>query len=193
VGFFHPVLSAIQNAFCLMVHYDSNLRALYETPVVLTVLPDGIQRELVESILAKVREAGRTLLTELEAKEVLSCHAIPVLETRITLNEAEAVGQRMISANAVELFLGKRIDPDFGPMILFGAGGRLAEVWHDRAIGFPPLNATSAKRLMERARIYAALNGSAGRPQADLDALEKALNSGAVFRVEDMARHNRRV
>jgi len=88
-----------------------------------------------------------------------------VVETRIAKKEEEAV----------ELILGKRIDPDFGPIILFGAGGQLVEVWSDRAIGLPPLNATLAKRLMERTRIYAALNGDIGRPQADLRALEKLL------------------
>jgi len=97
------------------------------------------------------------------------------METRITLNQEEGIVQRMIPANAVELFLEKRIDPNFGPIILFGAGGHLVEVWRDRAIGLPPLNSTLAKRLIERAQIYPALNGSAGRPRADLDALEKLL------------------
>jgi acetyltransferase len=83
--------------------------------------------------------------------------------------------QPIISTDGVELILGKRIDPNFGPIILFGAGGQLSDIWCDRAIGFPPLNATLAKRLMERTRIYAALNGGGGRPQADLDALEKLL------------------
>ena len=83
--------------------------------------------------------------------------------------------QPMVSSDGVELILVKRIDPNFGPIILFGAGGPLVEVWCDRAIGLPPLNATLAKRLMERTHIYAALNGGAGRPQADLDALEKLL------------------
>jgi acetyltransferase len=171
--FTHP--DAAARAFCLMAKYGCNLRGLYETPVLLTESPEQTQRERVEGILAKVRKAGRALLTELEAKEILSCYAIPALETQMALNEAQTVSRRAVSANAVELFLGKRIDADFGPMIIFGAGGQLGEFWHDRAIAFPPLNATSAKRLMERARIYAALNGSAGRPRANLDALEKVL------------------
>ena len=171
--FTHP--DAAAHAFCLMVQYSGNLRALYETPVPLTASPEGIHRERVETILEEAREARRTVLTELEVKEVLSSYAIPVMEARITLNQEEAAVQQMISANGVELFLGKRIDPDFGPIILFGAGGHLVEVWRDRAIGLPPLNTTLARRLVERTRIYAALNGSAGRPQTDLDALEKLL------------------
>lgn len=59
--------------------------------------------------------------------------------------------------------------------MLFGRGGRLADVWRDPAIGFPPLNTTLAKRLMERPRVYAALRGSAGSLQADLSALERVL------------------
>jgi acetyltransferase len=161
--FAHP--DAAARAFCLMAQYSSNLRALYETPVLLSGSPKEIRRERVETVLREVREAGRTLLTEAEAKEILSSYGIPVVEPTIAKKEEEAV----------ELILRKRIDPDFGPIILFGAGGELVEVWSDRAIGLPPLNATLAKRLMERTRIYAALNGDIGRPQADLEALEKLL------------------
>jgi acetyltransferase len=161
--FAHP--DAAARAFCLMAQYSSNLHALYETPVLLTRSPKQIRRERVETVLREVREAGRTLLTEAEAKEILSSYGVPVVETRIAKNEEEAV----------ELILEKRIDPNFGPIILFGAGGRLVEVWSDRAIGLPPLNATLAKRLMERTRIYAALNGDIGQPQADLGALERLL------------------
>ena len=161
--FAHP--DAAARAFCLMAQYSSNLRALYETPVLLSGSPEEIRRERVETILREVREAGRTLLTEAEAKEILSSYGIPVVETSIAKKEKEAV----------ELILRKRIDPNFGPIILFGAGGELVDVWSDRAIGLPPLNATLAKRLMERTRIYEALNGDIGRPQADLRALEKLL------------------
>ena len=84
---------------------------------------------------------------------------------------------------AVELILGKRVDPDFGPIILFGAGGRLVDAWRDRAVGLPPLNATLAKRLMEQTRIYVALNG-VSRPPADLVALENLLISFSRLVVE---------
>jgi acetyltransferase len=166
---------AAARAFCLMAQYSTNLRMLYETPMLPVAEPEEIHRDRVERILGAVLPGGRTQLTRPEAKEILHSYAIQVADTPVGLDAAKAGGRRMISANAVELFLAKRIDPDFGPMILFGPGGRLAEIWHDRAIGFPPLNATLAKRLMERPRIYAALRGSAGCPQADLDAMEGVL------------------
>ena len=155
---------AAAHAFCLMAQYSSNLRGLYETPVLLTDSPRESHPEQVENILREAREAGRTLLTEIEAKAILCSYGIPAIKTRPANDEEQAV----------ELILGKRVDPNFGPIILFGAGGRLVDAWHDRAIGLPPLNATLAKRLMERTRTYAALK-SAGRPQADLDALENLL------------------
>ena len=74
-----------------------------------------------------------------------------------------------------ELIVGSSIDPQFGPVILFGTGGLLVEVFRDSAVALPPLNTTLARRLMERTRIHAALQGVRGRPPVDLAALERLL------------------
>ena len=63
--------------------------------------------------------------------------------------------QPMIDRDGYELILGSSIDPQFGPVLLFGTGGRLVEVFKDRALGLPPLNSTLARRLMEQTKIYA--------------------------------------
>jgi acetyltransferase len=83
--------------------------------------------------------------------------------------------QRMIPADGVELILGSSVDPQFGPVLLFGAGGRRVEVNGDQAIGLPPLNSTLARRMMERTRIFAALRGGNGRASVDLAALDDVL------------------
>jgi acetyltransferase len=83
--------------------------------------------------------------------------------------------QPMIRRDGYELILGSSVDPQFGPVLLFGAGGQLVEVFRDRALGLPPLNATLARRLMEQTRIYTALQGVRGRPPVDLAALENLL------------------
>lgn len=70
-----------------------------------------------------------------------------------------------------ELILGSFTDPQFGPVLLFGTGGRLMEIFQDRSLSLPPLNATLAKRMMERTRIYRALSGIHGRPAVNLDHL----------------------
>src|SRR5206468_12247711 len=80
--------------------------------------------------------------------------------------------QPMVRPDGYELILGSSLDPQFGPVLLFGAGGQLVEVVQDRALGLPPLNTTLARRLMERTRILTALKGVRGRRPIDLDALE---------------------
>jgi acetyltransferase len=83
--------------------------------------------------------------------------------------------QPMIPNDGYELILGSSIDPQFGPVLLFGAGGTFVEVFKDRALGLPPLNRTLARRLMERTQIYAAFKGFRGRGAIDLAALEELL------------------
>lgn len=74
-----------------------------------------------------------------------------------------------------EIILGSSLDPQFGPVLLFGTGGQLVEVFKDRALGLPPLNGTLARRMMEQTRIYKALQGVRGRKSVDLPALEQIL------------------
>ena len=82
----------------------------------------------------------------------------------------------MIShSNAYELIFGASYDPQFGPVILFGSGGELVEVYQDSSLGLPPLNSTLALRMMEDTRIFRALKGVRGRPPCDMTALTDAL------------------
>ncbi len=83
--------------------------------------------------------------------------------------------QPMIKLEGYELILGSSIDPQFGPVILFGLGGQLVEVFKDSALALPPLNSILARRTMERTRIYKALKGVRGRKSVDLNALERIL------------------
>lgn len=83
--------------------------------------------------------------------------------------------QPMEKLNGYELIVGSSQDAQFGPVMLFGAGGTLVEVFRDRALALPPLNTTLARRLMEETRIYTALQGVRGRDPVDLEALERLL------------------
>jgi acetyltransferase len=83
--------------------------------------------------------------------------------------------QPMLKLEGYELILGSSPDPQFGPVLLFGTGGQLVEVFKDRALGLPPLNTTLARRMMEQTKIYTALKGVRGRPPVDLAVLEQLL------------------
>ncbi|MGZ9222930.1 MAG: bifunctional acetate--CoA ligase family protein/GNAT family N-acetyltransferase, partial [Anaerolineales bacterium] len=231
-----PYPDTAARVFTYMSNYSENLRLLYETP-----MPVGeggeLNRECAQSIIKTARESGRTILTEYESKQLLSCYGIPTVETQIAVSEegavkaAEGIGypvvlklhsetithktdvggvqlnladaeavrtayakikasvtekagaehflgvtvQPMAKIDGYELILGSSIDPQFGPVLLFGLGGQLVEVFKDRSLGLPPLTTTRARRMMERTNIYTALKGVRGRDPVDLAGLERLL------------------
>ncbi len=83
--------------------------------------------------------------------------------------------QPMVKLDGYELIVGSSVDAQFGPVLLFGAGGQLVEVFRDRALALPPLNTTLARRMMEQTTIHKALQGVRGRASVDLDALARLL------------------
>ena len=83
--------------------------------------------------------------------------------------------QPMIKPDGYELIIGSSVDPQFGPVMLFGTGGQLVEVFKDRALALPPLNSTLARRMMEQTKIFTALKGVRGRKPVDIEALEELL------------------
>src|ERR1022692_633799 len=83
--------------------------------------------------------------------------------------------QPMVKLDGYELIVGSSLDSQFGPVMLFGTGGQLVEVFKDRALALPPLNSTLARRLMEQTKILKALKGVRGRKPVDLAALEDLL------------------
>ena len=83
--------------------------------------------------------------------------------------------QPMAKLDGYELIIGSSLDSQFGPVILFGTGGQLVEVFKDRALALPPLNSTLALRMMEQTNIFKALKGVRGRKPVDLAALEELL------------------
>ena len=83
--------------------------------------------------------------------------------------------QPMVTLEGYELIIGSSIDQQFGPVLLFGSGGQLVEVFRDRALALPPLNTTLARRMMEQTTILKALKGVRGRASVDLAALERLM------------------
>ena len=190
-----PYPDTAARMFDYMAHYTNNLRSLYETPKLPnTGESSDIRRDYAAEIINNARQAGRTILTEFESKELLRAYGVPTVVTRIAtdveeavriageigypvvlkihsetithktdvggvqlnLKDAEAVRaaynliqssvaekvgaehflgvtvQPMSSLDGYELILGSSIDPQFGPVLLFGLGGSLVEVFKDR-------------------------------------------------------------
>ena len=86
------------------------------------------------------------------------------------------VVQPMIATeDGYNLILGSSTDAQFGPVLLFGFGGRLVEILRDQGVGLPPLNETLARRMIERTRISEALANARGHRGVDKAALAQLL------------------
>jgi acetyltransferase len=175
---------------------SKNLLAAYGIPTVATEIAVG-----AEAAMEAAARIGYPVVLKLHSETIT--HKTDVGGVKLNLADAEAVGQayRSIqesvtriaggehflgvtvqpmargagSEGSYELILGSSVDAQFGPVLLFGSGGQLVEVYKDRTIGLPPLNTTLARRLMERTKIFTALTGVRGRKPVDLAALERLL------------------
>ena len=93
----------------------------------------------------------------------------------------------MVKLEGYELILGSSVDPQFGPVLLFGSGGQLVEVYKDSALALPPLNTTLAQRLIEQTQIFKALKGVRGRKPINLASLESLLVRFSQLVIEQTA------
>jgi acyl-CoA synthetase (NDP forming) len=73
--------------------------------------------------------------------------------------------------DAVEIIVGCRRDPSFGPVVLVGAGGVEAELHRDLQLALAPVARGEALDLVRRLRAHRLLAGWRGRPATDVDAL----------------------
>ncbi len=138
-------------------------------PVVLKVLSETITHKT---------EVGGVRLNLRDAAAVRDAYRAIETSVGAAVGDKHFLGvtvQLMVAHEGYELILGSSLDPQFGPVILFGAGGQLVEVLHDHALALPPLNTTLARRLMEQTRIWAALLGVRGRKPVDVAELERLL------------------
>ena len=86
----------------------------------------------------------------------------------------------------VEVIVGGRRDPIFGPVVLVGLGGILAEVLDDVAVLLAPVPADEVRRRLERLRGAPVLRGVRGLPGVDLDALSALASAvGRLFEDDD--------
>ncbi len=75
-----------------------------------------------------------------------------------------------------ELALGMVRDPQFGPVIVIGAGGTLIELLDDRVPALPPFGPGTARRLLDRLGLRRLLDGYRGGAATDLDVLVLAIS-----------------
>ena len=80
-----------------------------------------------------------------------------------------------------EIFIGARIDPDFGPLIAVGAGGVQVELYRDIAVRLAPVDDAGALEALRSTQVSRLLDGFRGKPRADVNAAAKAISAVSQF------------
>ncbi len=177
----------------ILTEYESKqVMAAYDIPTVETVLALNADEAVREAqrigypVVLKLNSKTVTHKTDVQgvqlniggAEEVR--HAYERIKTGVAAHAGEGhfdgvTVQPMVDLSGYELIIGSSLDPQFGPVLLFGAGGTLVEIFKDRSLGLPPLNTTLAYRMMERTKIFEALKGIRGRSPVNIDELAALL------------------
>jgi acetyltransferase len=130
-------------------------------------------------------EAGVVRLN-LGADEVRTAYAEILASAKAYAPQARITGasvQEMVR-DGVEVIVGVNCDPQLGPVLLFGSGGVMVEVYNDVALRRCPITRSEAQAMIAEVKGARLLQGFRGRPAADLAALADTL-----VRVSHLAIH----
>jgi succinyl-CoA synthetase beta subunit len=166
--------------------------ALYGIPVVQEVLAQTADEAVavaVYPVVVKVEspdlphktEAGVIRLNLKNEAELRAAFAA-VMENalKVTANINGVLVQPMVP-QGVEMMVGARVDPLFGPLIVVGLGGVFVELMKDSAVGLAPITHTEARAMLDKLRGRALLAGFRGGEAVDLDALADIVVRVAEF------------
>ncbi|MFA9216964.1 MAG: GNAT family N-acetyltransferase [Sphingomonadaceae bacterium] len=188
------------HGFLQIVQYRRNQELLMEVPASVPAAA-APERAAARALVAAALAAGHTALAPAGLTALLAAYGIALQPQRqrrragdlalIDASDAADAGadpdpatpeQRQICgpADALEQALAAtrlrvRIDPVFGPVILFGQGGVAAQVSDDRSAGLPPLNMVLARDMVERTRVASLLAQHSQCGPANIEAICRAL------------------
>ena len=148
-----------------------------------------------QELLSAAANVGMPLVLKTASPEVVHKSdqggVVLGVETEQHLREAyhdiaSRLGPQVVVApvvdEGVEMLLGARLDPQFGPVVLIGFGGIYAEILQDVVFALPPFTAQHARHCLGRLQLRAMLDGVRGRPAADVDAFcEAAARFSAII------------
>jgi acetate---CoA ligase (ADP-forming) len=180
-------------------------------PVVASVAVEGRDaRSMTEAAAAAADSVGWPVAVKLDAPGLAhkSDEGGVILDVR-TRGQVVAALRRVLAAGredqpdgvliqpmvkaGVELIVGARRDPQFGPLVLVGIGGVLAEVFDDVVVRLAPIDAPHAREMLDELRGSRLLDGVRGRRAANrtavsqlIAALGQALEANPDWREVDL-------
>lgn len=145
-------------------------------PVALKIQSSDIQHKT---------EAGGVVLSLTGARAIRQAFDQIMRNARSYNRSARIEGvlvQEMVPADAVEVIVGSSNDEDFGPVVVFGLGGIMVELFKDSVLRLAPVSLEEAHEMIASIRGAALLRGFRGRLAADAEAL-----ADAIVRVSHLA------
>jgi acyl-CoA synthetase (NDP forming) len=137
-------------------------------PVALKILsPDILHKTDADGVVLDIKDDARL---QTAARKMLS-------RIKQIAPQAQVKGllvQRMQSGLA-EVLLGYKRDPEVGPIVILGMGGRLAEGYRDFTVRLAPVSLEVARAMIEDVRGLAVIRGYRGLPPGDCTALAEAI------------------
>ena len=135
--------------------------------------------KVVSSAISHKTDVGGVRLGLQSPNEVGDAAAEMITRVRAVRPDAGIEGlmvQEMAPAGGFELLLGMVRDPQFGPLVMIGAGGIYVELLGDTATRLAPIGIAEAAEMLAELRLAPALRGARGRPPVDVDALAAAMS-----------------
>jgi acetate---CoA ligase (ADP-forming) len=130
------------------------------------VSPDAVHKTEVGGVALGLRDAASVrAAAELLTARLASHHRDAKVDGFLV--------QEMV--DGVEMIVGVREDPQFGPFMLVGFGGVTVEVLHDVALRLLPVDEHAARDMIRSLRCAALLGAFRGRPARDVDAVIRAM------------------
>ncbi|WP_300462064.1 GNAT family N-acetyltransferase [Desulfobacula sp.] len=149
-------------AFVNLYQYGKNIETLQEIPY-RTDTRLNVNRVRAREIIQQGLKIRGGHLPDLLAKDLVAAYGIPV------------VASRTVGIPDYELTISAQRHPAFGPVIRFGLGGIMTDVFKDVSMAFPPLNRQLARTALEETRISKVFAGYRKIERLDMAELEEIL------------------
>jgi acetate---CoA ligase (ADP-forming) len=99
--------------------------------------------------------------------------------TKLLANDSSCAGSEVVvqrsASGDVELIVGVRNDTPFGSIVVVGLGGIYTEVFSDSSVALGPINADTAKRMLDHTRVGSILLASRHQKPYDLMAVAETV------------------
>jgi len=165
----------------LTAPHQSTVSSPEEAVAAATQIGFPVVLKIISKEISHKTEAGGVVLDLRDANAVQE--AAIDLQNKIGEDKIDSfLVQEMV--NGLEMLVGVREDPDFGPIVVAGLGGVFVELMKDVSLRLAPVNKADAIEMLSELRGAKALEGFRGQAPRDIDALAQSIVSLSDFFVE---------